>query len=368
MPRYSPRCWEATLVPVRGTARRESSPISHAVSVSLERWHCLCPGSPRARLVWGALLTSVSQPEAGQCPLLVVGLWNTPCPVVESACAQPQSAAAACPCAGADCGPWWDPGAAPPGPAMLCLSQMSYELWRDLEEESEGDSQGRKPEIGNIFLMDRGRRAGLTWRRVSRRRGQGEAVLAGRGGAGDQPGPALVADTDYVTALCSQVVYEGLVDDTFRIKCGRSAGPCSGRASGFVPGVTPGFLCCSQGCSHRDSPGAGCHRELSPWSGWASHALLPLAAAPMRTGVSGAKRLFHPLQGVWTSGQMSPLLTRALRCCSTPRTRRVLTCRRGSGSPALGGSGVRLRGHFHPSGLTGSSWVLQGRGARVGMG
>ncbi|KFO84625.1 Vacuolar protein sorting-associated protein 33B, partial [Buceros rhinoceros silvestris] len=61
-------------------------------------------------------------------------------------------------------------------------SQMSYELWRDLEEESEGDSQGRKPEIGNIFLMDR--------------------------------------DTDYVTALCSQVVYEGLVDDTFRIKCG----------------------------------------------------------------------------------------------------------------------------------------------------
>ncbi|NXU59747.1 VP33B protein, partial [Turnix velox] len=61
-------------------------------------------------------------------------------------------------------------------------SQMSYELWRDLEEESEGDLQGRKPEIGNVFLMDR--------------------------------------DTDYVTALCSQVVYEGLVDDTFRIKCG----------------------------------------------------------------------------------------------------------------------------------------------------
>ncbi|KAM6125202.1 vacuolar protein sorting-associated protein 33B isoform 2-T2 [Phoenicopterus ruber ruber] len=35
-------------------------------------------------------------------------------------------------------------------------AKMSYELWRDLEEESEGDSQGRKPEIGNIFLMDRG--------------------------------------------------------------------------------------------------------------------------------------------------------------------------------------------------------------------
>ncbi|NXT42341.1 VP33B protein, partial [Pelecanoides urinatrix] len=61
-------------------------------------------------------------------------------------------------------------------------AKMSYELWRDLEEESEGDGQGRKPEIGNVFLMDR--------------------------------------DTDYVTALCSQMVYEGLVDDTFRIKCG----------------------------------------------------------------------------------------------------------------------------------------------------
>jgi len=34
---------------------------------------------------------------------------------------------------------------------------MSYELWRDLEEESENDGQGRKPEIGNIFLMDRGK-------------------------------------------------------------------------------------------------------------------------------------------------------------------------------------------------------------------
>ena len=30
----------------------------------------------------------------------------------------------------------------------------------------------------------------------------------------------LVSDMDFVTALCSQVVYEGLVDDTFRIKCG----------------------------------------------------------------------------------------------------------------------------------------------------
>ncbi|XP_066184218.1 vacuolar protein sorting-associated protein 33B isoform X1 [Sylvia atricapilla] len=61
-------------------------------------------------------------------------------------------------------------------------AKMSYELWRDLEDESESEVQGRKPEIGHVFLMDR--------------------------------------DMDYVTALCSQVVYEGLVDDTFRIKCG----------------------------------------------------------------------------------------------------------------------------------------------------
>lgn len=28
-------------------------------------------------------------------------------------------------------------------------------------------------------------------------------------------------DVDFVTPLCSQVVYEGLVDDIFRIKCGK---------------------------------------------------------------------------------------------------------------------------------------------------
>lgn len=30
----------------------------------------------------------------------------------------------------------------------------------------------------------------------------------------------FIADVDFVTPLCSQVVYEGLVDDIFRIKCG----------------------------------------------------------------------------------------------------------------------------------------------------
>uniref|UniRef100_A0A8C8RQA0 Vacuolar protein sorting-associated protein 33B n=1 Tax=Pelusios castaneus TaxID=367368 RepID=A0A8C8RQA0_9SAUR len=61
-------------------------------------------------------------------------------------------------------------------------AKMVYEVWRELVEESECDGQARRPEISHVFLMDR--------------------------------------DVDYVTALCSQVVYEGLMDDTFRIKCG----------------------------------------------------------------------------------------------------------------------------------------------------
>uniref|UniRef100_A0A8D0E954 VPS33B late endosome and lysosome associated n=1 Tax=Salvator merianae TaxID=96440 RepID=A0A8D0E954_SALMN len=61
-------------------------------------------------------------------------------------------------------------------------AKMVHELWHEIEEDSPVDTVGQKPEIGHIFLLDR--------------------------------------DVDYVTALCSQVVYEGLVDDTFRIKCG----------------------------------------------------------------------------------------------------------------------------------------------------
>lgn len=41
----------------------------------------------------------------------------------------------------------------------------------------------------------------------------------GQGGP-SRPGIS-VSDVDFVTALCSQVVYEGLVDDTFRVKCGK---------------------------------------------------------------------------------------------------------------------------------------------------
>ncbi|XP_070758919.1 vacuolar protein sorting-associated protein 33B [Enoplosus armatus] len=59
-------------------------------------------------------------------------------------------------------------------------SKMAYESWR--EQVKEGEQKARNAEIGKVFLIDR--------------------------------------DVDFVTPLCSQVVYEGLVDDIFRIKCG----------------------------------------------------------------------------------------------------------------------------------------------------
>ncbi|XP_058485451.1 vacuolar protein sorting-associated protein 33B [Solea solea] len=59
-------------------------------------------------------------------------------------------------------------------------SKMVYESWREQVEEEE--TKARQSEIGNVFLIDR--------------------------------------DVDFVTPLCSQVVYEGLVDDIFKIKCG----------------------------------------------------------------------------------------------------------------------------------------------------
>uniref|UniRef100_A0A665WRY0 VPS33B late endosome and lysosome associated n=1 Tax=Echeneis naucrates TaxID=173247 RepID=A0A665WRY0_ECHNA len=59
-------------------------------------------------------------------------------------------------------------------------AKMAYESWK--EQVEEGDTKARQAEIGNAFLIDR--------------------------------------DVDYITPLCSQVVYEGLVDDIFRIKCG----------------------------------------------------------------------------------------------------------------------------------------------------
>ncbi|KAK2854276.1 hypothetical protein Q5P01_006937 [Channa striata] len=59
-------------------------------------------------------------------------------------------------------------------------SKMVYDLWR--EQAEEGEKKAHKSDIGKVFLIDR--------------------------------------DVDFVTPLCSQVVYEGLVDDIFRIKCG----------------------------------------------------------------------------------------------------------------------------------------------------
>lgn len=45
-----------------------------------------------------------------------------------------------------------------------------------------------------------------------------------RGQSGDTSSPlthfSFFTDVDFVSPLCSQVVYEGLVDDIFRIKCG----------------------------------------------------------------------------------------------------------------------------------------------------
>ncbi|XP_063301725.1 vacuolar protein sorting-associated protein 33B [Pelobates fuscus] len=61
-------------------------------------------------------------------------------------------------------------------------SKMVHELWKELMDEDESDHRERRPDLGVVFMIDR--------------------------------------DVDYVTPLCSQVVYEGLVDDIFRIKCG----------------------------------------------------------------------------------------------------------------------------------------------------
>ncbi|CAH2274185.1 vacuolar sorting-associated 33B [Pelobates cultripes] len=61
-------------------------------------------------------------------------------------------------------------------------AKMVHELWKELMDDDESDHRERRPDLGVVFMIDR--------------------------------------DVDYVTPLCSQVVYEGLVDDIFRIKCG----------------------------------------------------------------------------------------------------------------------------------------------------
>ncbi|XP_003969797.1 vacuolar protein sorting-associated protein 33B [Takifugu rubripes] len=60
------------------------------------------------------------------------------------------------------------------------ISKMVEKCWR--EQGERGQTKNQQAKIGKVFLIDR--------------------------------------DVDFVTPLCSQVVYEGLVDDIFRIKCG----------------------------------------------------------------------------------------------------------------------------------------------------
>ncbi|KAF7239559.1 Vacuolar protein sorting-associated protein 33B [Varanus komodoensis] len=127
-------------------------------------------------------------------------------------------------------------------------AKMVHELWHEAMEESEADNVGRKP-MGHIFLIDRGqnlccREAGkacvTSWAAGPKQRPsacQASALAPSCEGtkprikAFDQqintcsapfllPPVSAFSDVDYVTALCSQVVYEGLVDDMFRIKCG----------------------------------------------------------------------------------------------------------------------------------------------------
>ncbi|XP_062927093.1 vacuolar protein sorting-associated protein 33B isoform X1 [Mobula hypostoma] len=61
-------------------------------------------------------------------------------------------------------------------------AKMTYQLWKEIVEEVEDERKPEPASIGRVFFIDR--------------------------------------DVDYVSPMCSQVVYEGLVDDVFRIKCG----------------------------------------------------------------------------------------------------------------------------------------------------
>lgn len=80
----------------------------------------------------------------------------------------------------------------------------------------EGEQRARQAEIGNVFLIDRGMGFGTVYYRhfiiwdilIMNLRSINVCLTR-------------FADVDFVTPLCSQVVYEGLVDDIFRIKCGK---------------------------------------------------------------------------------------------------------------------------------------------------
>ncbi len=83
---------------------------------------------------------------------------------------------------------------------------MAYESWR--EQVEEGEQRTRQAEIGKVFLIDRGEEQPCV------------VLLASHMTSFLLNLVFVSADVDFVTPLCSQVVYEGLVDDIFRIKCG----------------------------------------------------------------------------------------------------------------------------------------------------
>lgn len=91
---------------------------------------------------------------------------------------------------------------------LSVLYQMAYESWR--EQVEEGEQTARQAEIGKVFLIDRGKKPRVfQW-----------TVTCWAGLSFLSNVAIFFADVDFVTPLCSQVVYEGLVDDIFRIKCG----------------------------------------------------------------------------------------------------------------------------------------------------
>lgn len=136
---------------------------------------------------------------------------------------------------------------------------MAYESWR--EQVEEGEQRARQAEIGNVFLIDRGRsflncESRQLWRLsylllsffdiLNMLLDNGVIIhshrLTHENVDFEWNSPLsitigirviiivdiilmffliLFADVDLVTPLCSQVVYEGLLDDIFRIKCGK---------------------------------------------------------------------------------------------------------------------------------------------------
>lgn len=80
---------------------------------------------------------------------------------------------------------------------------MVEKCWR--EQGEKGEMKDQQAKIGKVFLMDRGE----TQTRFLPR-AEPHFILSN----------VFFTDVDFVTPLCSQVVYEGLVDDIFRIKCG----------------------------------------------------------------------------------------------------------------------------------------------------